>query len=100
MLVSEEHSFSFENNYGDLLCHQRWLLWPIIISFSLYWPHYVAFFYQLHNFVFSGELVRELTDPKRRIKSLVLPDVCLDGDTVIIPRKEERVVLYYQLNYD
>ena len=50
------------------------------------------------DFVFSGEVVRELTDPNRRIKSSIR-DVCLDGDTVIIPRDEEGV-LYYKLNYD
>ena len=71
---------------------------PIIIIQSIL-ANFAAFFYQIHNYVFSGELVKELTGANRPIESSVR-DVCVDGDTVIIPRYEEGVVLYYQLNYD
>ena len=48
---------------------------------------------------FSGELVKESTDPNRQPNSYVY-DICVVDDTVIIPRDEEGVVLYYKLKYD
>ena len=53
----------------------------------------------VYDALFSGEFVKELTDPNRQPNSYVY-DICVDGDTVIIPRDKEGVVLYYKLKYD
>ena len=47
----------------------------------------------------EGVLVKELSDPNIRRDSLVL-DICVIGDTVVIPRVQEKTVLYYKLKYD
>ena len=40
----------------------------------------------------TGEVMREITDPdSRRISSYVF-DMCIDGDTMIIPRCSEKTV--------
>ena len=55
---------------------------------------------QLMVKVIIGEVVREITDPDIRPKSSWISDMCIDGDTLIIPRRSEKTVLYYRLNYD
>ena len=47
----------------------------------------------------TGELMREITDPDIRPESYVY-DMCIDSDTLIIPRYDKKTVLYYRLNYD
>ena len=44
--------------------------------------------------------MREMTDPDIRPKSSAVDDMCIDGDTLIIPRYDEKTVLYYKLNYE
>ena len=48
----------------------------------------------------TGEVMREITDPDIRPMSSRVYDLCIDGDTLIIPRYDANTVLYYRLNYD
>ena len=48
----------------------------------------------------TGEVMREITDPDIRRKSSWVRDMCVDGDTLIIPRYDEKAVLYYKLDYE
>ena len=47
-----------------------------------------------------GEVVREITDPNIRPESSHVYDMCIDGDTLIIPRYDEKAVLFFRLNCD
>ena len=47
----------------------------------------------------TGEVIREITAPGIRPRKGSVFDMCIDGDTLIIPRCEEMTVLYYKLNY-
>ena len=48
----------------------------------------------------TGEVMREIADPDIIPKSSRVCDMCIDGDTLIIPRYNAKTVLYYRLNYD
>ena len=48
---------------------------------------------------FAGEVIKKLSDLNRPTDS-ILYDLCIDGDTVIIPRIAEQAVLYYKLKFD
>ena len=48
----------------------------------------------------TGEVVREITDPNIRPISSYVHDMCIDGDTLIIPIYNEKAVLFFRLNCD
>ena len=50
--------------------------------------------------VLTGEVMGEITDPNIRPMSSWVYDMCIDGDTLIIPRSQEKTVLYFRLNYE
>lgn len=47
-----------------------------------------------------GKAVRELPDIKIRARCSGVFDMCIDSDTLIIPRYNEKKVLFYRLGYD
>ena len=54
----------------------------------------------VHQLLFTGETLRQLTDPKVRPKSSNVFDLCEEGDTMMIPRFHEQSVLVYKLLHD
>ena len=48
----------------------------------------------------TGELMSGITDPDIRPRKDNVYDMCIDGDTLIIPRCGDKTVLYYRLNFD
>ena len=52
------------------------------------------------RFIPTGEVMREITDPNIRPLKDYVYDMCVDGDTLITLRFEEKTVLYYKLNYE
>ena len=50
--------------------------------------------------LFTGETLRQLTDPKVRSESSNTFGLYVEGDTLMIPRYREQSVLFYKLLHD
>ena len=48
----------------------------------------------------TGEVMGEIIDPDFRQISSWVYDMCMDGDALIIPRCDQKTVLYFRLNYE
>ena len=48
----------------------------------------------------TGEVMREITDPDIRPISSYVFDMCIDNDILIIPRYDEKALLFFRLNCD
>ena len=62
--------------------------------------YFYMYFYCISICIFTGEVMREIKYSGTRPMASEVRDMCIDGDTLITPRYNEKNVLYYKLNYE